>query len=187
MMIRVLRRHLIIGMLLVGLGASARPAELTSGASVYLLSMRYGFDLFLANQLTQAGLLTVVTDPALAEYVLSDSVGAGFEQSMDTLYPKPKEEEPKAEDSAEKDAKEGSAESIVQAYSSATPRASSFSRSDGTYFLVNRHSRAVVWSTFVNHRDTRNQAMNKDAAQLVKRLKIFMKKSAAEAAPAASN
>lgn len=187
MMIRVLRRHLIAGILLLGLCVSGRPAELSSGASVYLLSMRYGFDLFLANQLTQSGLFTVVTDPALAEYVLSDSVGAGFEQSMDNLYPKPKEEEAEPEEKPEKDEKGGSASGIVQAYSSAVPRASSFSRSDGTYFLVNRHSRAVVWSTFVNHRDTRNLAMNKDAGQLVKRLKEFMKKSAPAATPAASN
>lgn len=184
MMTRVLRRHWIAGMLLAGLSASARPAELVSGANVYILPMRYGFDLFLANQITQSGLFTVVTDASLAEYILTDSVGAGFEQAMENLYPKPKpeEEEPKPEG----ENRPGSAGAIVQAYSTSVPRASSFSRSDGTYFLVQRHGRAVAWSTFLNHRDTRNEALNKDAGQVVKRLKAFLKQSSSASTPASN-
>jgi hypothetical protein len=46
---------------------------------------------------------------------------------------------------------------------------------------VNRENSVVVWSTFLDRRDARNDAMNKDAAQVVKRLLKFMKQSIAAA------
>ncbi|MDZ7638844.1 MAG: hypothetical protein U5J83_11455 [Bryobacterales bacterium] len=178
---RLVCRHSIIALALLCFASLAIPAELQSGANVYLLSMRSGFNLFLANQLTQSSVLTVVTDPAMAEYILTDSVGEAFEQSMEALYPKPKPEEAKpehAETPKEETKKEsGGMGSMVDAYSTTVRRPSAFSRADGTYFLVDRHNRVVVWSTFLNHRDTRNEAMNKDAARVVKRLKEFMKAS----------
>lgn len=170
MMTRLLRRHSILALVALFVTTIGTSAELQSGASVYVLPMRSGFNLFLASQLTQSNVLTVVTDASLAEYVLTDSVGVAFEQSMDELYPKPKPEPPAKEIDEKK--KDGSGmSSMVDAYSTSVRRPSTFSRSDGTYFLVDRHSRIVVWSTFFNHRDTRNEAMDKDASQVVKRLK----------------
>lgn len=173
-MTRLLRRHWLIALAGFVVTATAAPAELQSGANVYVLPMRSGFHLFLASQLAQANVLTVVTDASLADYILTDSIGGAFEQSMEELYPKPKPEEPaKARQDDKKES--GGISSMVDAYSTSVRRPSTFSRSDGTYFLVDRHSRIVVWSTFFNHRDTRNQAMDKDAAQMVKRLKKHLK------------
>lgn len=156
-------------------------AELESGANVYVLPMRSGFNLFLASQLTRSNALTVVTDPALADLVLTDSVGASFEQSMGELYPKPKPESAaKDADTTKKDS--GTVASMADAYATAGARPSGFSRSDGTYFLVNRQSNVVVWSTFLSHRDTRNVTLNKDAHEIVKRLKKHLKTSSATAA-----
>lgn len=187
MMTRLLRRYWIVTLAALCVTAAALPAELQSGASVYVLPMRSGFNLYLASQLTQSNALTVVTDAPLADFILTDSIGAAFEQSMEELYPKPKPEEPvkaKEEDKKEEDKKgSGGLSSMVDAYSASIRRPSTFSRSDGTYFLVDRHSRIVIWSTFFNHRDTRNEAMNKDAAQMVKRLKKFLKSASATAAP----
>lgn len=181
-MTRLLRRYWIVMLAALCVSAAAIPAELQSGASVYVLPMRSGFNLFLASQLTQSNVLTVVTEAPLADYILTDSIGAAFEQSMDDLYPKPKPEEPVK--TKEEDKKEGGAmSSLVDAYSNTIRRPSTFSRADGTYFLVDRHSRIVVWSTFFNHRDTRNEAMNKDASQMVKRLKKFLKAQGAPDTP----
>ena len=76
---------------------------------------------------------------------------------------------------------------MVDAYSTSVRRPSTISRSDGTYFLVDRHSRIVVWSTFFNHRDTRSQSMDKDAAQMVKRLRKYLKELSATTSPQPEN
>lgn len=181
-MTRLLRRHWIVALGALCITSIAIPAELQSGACVYVLPMRSGFNLYLASQLTQTNSLAVVTDAALADYILTDSIGAAFEQSMDELYPKPKPEEPaKAKDEEKKES--GGMSTMVDAYSTQVRRPATFSRADGTYFLVDRHSRIVVWSTFLNHRDTRNEAMDKDATQVVKRLKKFLKASNAAGTP----
>lgn len=163
---------------LTGLAVSA---ELESGANVYVLPMRSGFNLFLASQLTRSNVLTVVTDPALADLILTDSVGAAFEQSMDELYPKPKPEVEKEEAATKKDG--GGVSSMADAYATAVHRPSVFSRSDGTYFLVDRQSRVVVWSAFLSHRNTRNVTLDKDASEIVKRLGKHLKTTSAAAAP----
>jgi hypothetical protein len=80
MMTRLLRRDLVLGLALLSLTVFAAPVEPEPGANVYVLQMRSGFDLHLANQLTQMGALTVVTDPALAQYVLSDPRKMGPDQ-----------------------------------------------------------------------------------------------------------
>lgn len=154
---------------------------------MYLLRMSSGFDLYLANQLTQAGALTVVTDPAQAQYVLTDTVGSNFEATMDALY-KPKEEPPAAPtDGAEAKGAEnakGGTRSMIDAYTGAAPRLSSFSRGQGNVFLVSRESSAVVWSTFLDRRDQRSEKLNKAAAEVVKRLQKYMKEGM-EATPSA--
>ena len=186
MMTRLLRRHWLIVLAGFVVTATAVPAELQSGANVYVLPMRSGFHLFLASRLTQANLLTVVTDASLADYILTDSIGEAFEQSMEELYPKPKPEAPaKAKEDEKKES--GGISSMVDAYSTSVRRPSTISRSDGTYFLVDRHSRIVVWSTFFNHRDTRSQSMDKDAAQMVKRLRKYLKELSATTSPQPEN
>ena len=67
--------------------------------SVYILRMGNGLDQYLANHLTREKLMRVVTDPKLADFILTDRLGDTFQAKYDELYPveKPKVEKPKVE------------------------------------------------------------------------------------------
>src|ERR1041384_4177745 len=110
-------------------------AGLTFGAgvpdvqAVYVLPMAGGLDQYLANRLTGAGLFRVVTDPKLADAVFTEQLGASFEEKLADLYA------PADADKADGDEK--------------PPRhISSFGRVNGTIFLVDAKSRAVIWSAY---------------------------------------
>ncbi|MGA3202700.1 MAG: hypothetical protein ABSF12_09420, partial [Bryobacteraceae bacterium] len=60
-------------------GDVARP-ELAEIKTVYLLPMSNALDQFLAIRLTKGGVVQVVTDPKLADAILSDYVGTGLEE-----------------------------------------------------------------------------------------------------------
>src|ERR1700722_15856650 len=66
-------------------GSEAQP-ELTEIKTVYLLPMTYSLDQFLAIRLTKGGVLQVVTDPKLADAILSEHIGTGLEDQMKALY-----------------------------------------------------------------------------------------------------
>ena len=75
--------------LTISMGVSA--AGLDDVKTVYLLPMSNGLDQYLAQQLTAGAVLQVVTDPQKADAVLTDHLGATFEQSLADLYrPSPK-------------------------------------------------------------------------------------------------
>src|SRR5215472_12622067 len=78
--------------LLVGAGllvAAPRP-ELAQIHTVYLLPMSAGLDQFLAVRITEHSLFQVVTDPAKADAVFTDKIGASFEDLVKTLDTKNK-------------------------------------------------------------------------------------------------
>lgn len=151
--------------------AVAGGQELTQVKNVYILPMGNGFDQFLANALTRRGLVQVVTDPAKADAIFTDRLGKGFEQKMGELYPEPKvEEAPKT--AKEKDAKD--AKDADEKGEDAMPgrfdvkntlpeRTSNFGRGRGTYFLVNRATRNVVWSVYEKPSTTRPDDLNDTA------------------------
>lgn len=143
-------------------------------ARVYVFRMKNSFDLHLAHRLTETGLLTVVTDPQEADYVLTEGVGPGFEEAMKRLYHK--REAAEAEPTAEEPGKGEGARSASSAMvvSGAPVRASSFGRSAGTVFLVRRDDSTVVWSTFLRRHDSREEMLNRNAGEVVKRLKKRM-------------
>src|SRR5579863_3835078 len=66
-------------------GSEARP-ELMEVKTVYLLPMTSSLDQFLAIRLTKGGILQVVTDPTLADAILSEHIGTGLEDQMKSLY-----------------------------------------------------------------------------------------------------
>src|SRR5687768_12375336 len=72
---------------------AADPA-LMNVKTVYVMPMGRGLDQYLANHLTQNRIFDVVTDPALADAVLSDRLGPAFEQAFAELYPPPPPEPP---------------------------------------------------------------------------------------------
>ena len=97
--------------------------------TVYLLPMSGGLDQYLAVRLTNGEILQVVTDPQKADAIFTDHVGETFEKSLDDLYGVV----PKTSDSD-------------SAASSGFARVGGGQRSRGTFFLVDRKTRNVVWS-----------------------------------------
>jgi hypothetical protein len=76
-------------------GASRKLSEVQT---IYVLPMSSGMDQYLASRLTRGHILQVVTDPAKADAILTDHLGAAFEDSLKELYPelKPAPEKPDA-------------------------------------------------------------------------------------------
>ncbi len=165
-------RHLFLGLCVVAAPLfAADPPEMS--AKVYLLRMQSGFDLHLANRLTESGVLTVVTDPQQADYVITEGVGPGFEETMRRLYPPPAEEEETSKTDSDKESGEEKS-SLATVVRMQPPRASSFSRASGTVFLVRRADSTVVWSTFLPRQDTRELMLHRSAGDIVKRMKKWM-------------
>src|SRR5438067_4847462 len=69
-------------------------AELSSVHNVYLLKMPRGLDQYLANHITSEHVFQVVTDPKLADTILTDQIGEKFEAKLDELYPPQEVEKP---------------------------------------------------------------------------------------------
>ena len=64
-------------------GASRKLSEVQT---IYVLPMSSGMDQYLASRLTRGHILQVVTDPAKADAILTDHLGAAFEDSLKELY-----------------------------------------------------------------------------------------------------
>lgn len=130
--------------LLAVVPASAQ--SLADVKTVYLLPMSRGMDQFLAERLTSQHVLQVVTDPQRADVVLSDRIGAAFQQSLEELYaPKHTEAE-----------KQGDGEYT-------RPVMQPLSRGKGNVFLVDRKTSQVLWSAFINFKNSDPKSLN-DAA-----------------------
>ena len=153
---------------------------------VYILAMGSGLDQFLANQFTKAGVFEVVTDPKQADAIVTDNVGEPFQKKLDDLYPPPPK--PKAAPEATKPAADSSAgvdvgDSSPEAkparkdafdgvdFSGGGNRSSSFGRSKGNIFVVDRNSRIVLWSVYERPKNSTPGELTKTAARVVKHLK----------------
>src|SRR6266566_3221951 len=77
-------------------------ADLTTVHNVYLLKMPKGLDQYLANHITNEHVFQVVTDPKLADTIVTDQIGEKFEAKLDELYPPPEPEQPPKEEKADK-------------------------------------------------------------------------------------
>ncbi len=141
---------------LVALGA-ANP-DLKQIRTVYLLPMSNNLDQYLANRLTQSGLLQVVTDPHKADAIFTDKIGQSFEEKMEELYPPPAP--PKSEEnSAEKDP-----------WGQPVQKLSSASKGRGTVFLVDRQNRNVIWSIYSPVGRTRPEDIDRRASEIARKL-----------------
>ena len=142
-------------------GSEVHP-ELMEVKTVYLLPMTYSLDQFLAIRLTKGGVVQVVTDPKLADAILSEHIGTGLEDQMKSLYGE------KKADPSDKD-KDNAASFSGGPMSGGT-------RSKGAVFLVDRKTRSVIWSDYVRPKnaqpDELNHVADKIAAQLEKDKKV---------------
>lgn len=161
--------------------SGAAAAELTGAHAVYLMPMGHGLDQFIANRLTRMHVLQVVTDPAKADTVLTDQVGAPLEDRLKDLYPPPPDPEAKEKAAAAKEKAEkpgaGAAQgppSLLGDTVNKADKAGSMGvsgRGRGTIFLVDVKSRQVLWSFFDKPRNSNPGELDHTAGRVVKQLK----------------
>ena len=125
--------------------AGALLAQAPAVHSVYILPMANGLDQYLAQKITAEHVMAVVADPKSADAVLTDRLGAGFEQQMDQMAGK------KADPDAH------------PAFRSVSGR--------GTVFLVDAHSRRVLWSDY----EKPGGNPTREAQKIAKKLQLFGK------------
>jgi hypothetical protein len=170
----------------------AGAAELTEGRTVYLLPMGHSLDQFIADRLTRMHVFHVVTDPAKADTIITDRVGASLESRLKELYPPPPPPEAKeAAKVAAKEAAKTNAEAPkpggdvlppvsgpLDAFgdtSNKLAQAGSMGTSGhgrGTIFLVDVKSSQVLWSIFETPRNNSPRELDRTAERIVKRLKL---------------
>ena len=174
--------------LLTCCGAFASAADLAGAHTVYVLSMSRGLDQFLANRLTNAHILQVVTDPKLADVILTDHLGEAFQAKLETISPKPEPEQEKkpapqkAEKKEEKDKKAQPEANTVDIFTPPVNKLadpalmSTFGRNKGTVFLVDAKSRQVLWSVYEPPKGAGSREMDRTAEEIVRRLEKDFKK-----------
>ena len=173
------------------LWAEADPAIMQVKA-VYVMPMGSGLDQFLATELTRERVFEVVTDPTLADAVLTDRIGPVFEQALRELYPPPPPPEAPVVEKDEKatDAKAAAPEQTIGEALADRPdvgrRVSSFGRGRGNVYLVDRRTKRVLWSDFRRPANSRAEEVNRTASALVDHLESDLerlRKGQKQAAP----
>lgn len=141
-------------------------AMLQNSPAVYFWPMSSSFDQYLAQETAAEGFFQVVVDPKLARAVMTDRIDAPFLAAMDELFPKAEPEKPAA---TEKKAAE--AEPSVDIYVDTRPKNRPLGRPRGTLFLVDVHTREVLWSTYLDEADKSPDKLHKQARSVVERLR----------------
>ena len=147
-------------------------ADLAAVQSVYVMQMSRGMDQYLANRLTNDHIFRVVTDPKVADAILTDHIGETFEEQLDTLLPSPepvKKVAPVTPPPASKD--KPSILLPLDPDAKLPPVRSTFGASRGTVFLVDPKSHQVLWSTFDPPKASDSKEMDRTASDIVSRLK----------------
>ncbi len=164
-----------IGLMLLAvclLAESPRNSSLQQVHNVYLLPMSSGLDQYLANRLTSTGLFLVVTDPQKADAILTETVGAGLEQKLTELYPPPAPPKP-ADAKDDVDAKDK--EKDKDPFQKPAQHSIGISRGRGTVFIVDRNSRAVLWSVYRPVKSSRPADTHRRADDIIKQLEKDIK------------
>jgi hypothetical protein len=145
---------------------AAASAFCQDGQSVYILKMGSGFDQYLANNLTNQKQMRVVTDPQLADFILTDKLGEAFQAKLEELYPPEKPIVVVKKDADKKDAEPEKKEPQPQ------PRMiTNMGGGKGTIFLVDRKSKTVTWSTFFTPKNSSPTELNRSARKVVEEMK----------------
>ena len=159
--------------LLAGCVAALSGADLGAVHTVYMLPMGHGLEQYLANVLTGEHVFVVVTDPKLADAVITDHVGASLQEKLDTLLAPPPPEKSDAKAGDGDDQPKGSL--IEPANKLANPSDNSaVGRSKGTVFLVGTKSRQVLWSVYDLPKDASSKELDRIASAIVSRLRKDM-------------
>jgi hypothetical protein len=157
-------------LLLVSVAAAVSAADLGNVHTVYVLPMAHGLDQYMANVLTSEHVFVIVTDPKLADAVLTDHVGAGLQEKLDTMLAPPPAP---AKEGEKEEAPKGSIMEPANKLSNPADT-SSMGRSRGTVFLVGTKSREVLWSIYDVPKDSTSKELDRIASAIVSRLKKDM-------------
>jgi hypothetical protein len=152
-------------------GALVLGANLPAVRSVYVMPMSQGMDQFLANRLAGQHVFQVVSDPKLADAVLTDRIGPALNTSLEEIAPTA---QPVAAE--DKDAKDARKEPVAMNKLDNPSLASTFGRGKGTFFLVAAKSREVLWSTFEVPKNSTAGELDRTASDIVSRLMRDLKK-----------
>lgn len=90
-------------------GALLSAADLAGVRNVYVMPMSRGLDQYLANRITSERVFQVVTDPKLADAVISDRVGENLQTQLENIFPTPPPPEPEPKAAAAPEPKAGTA------------------------------------------------------------------------------
>ncbi len=146
-------------------------AELSQVQTVYLMPMANGFDQYLANRLRGVSQIRILTDASKADAIFTDKIGPAFEsrlEEMETLAKEKAAAEAPAVVPAADAAAPVSADNTRMKF--APKVVSSIGRGRGTYFLVDRRSRIVLWSTFQTSKDSQPKSLNDKAHRVSEEL-----------------
>ncbi len=158
---------------------AASNAQLVQIHTVYLLPMANGFDQYLANCITNAGLFQVVADPKKADAIFTDHLGEAFESRLNELFPLPMPPQPAAA-KQQSGASAGTAAAETpakdQSFAAQATRGSAFTRAKGTLFLVDSRARTVAWSVYEKPKNTSPQELDRVAERIVIRLQRELKR-----------
>jgi len=125
--------------------------------------MANSFDQYLANRLRSISQIRIVTDASKADAVFTDRIGLSFEARLEEMESAAKDKL----ESVAKPSETASASKTDQAEFKLAPRVvSGIGRGRGTYFLVDRRSKLVLWSTFSKAKDAQPHNMNSNAAKV---------------------
>jgi hypothetical protein len=149
-------------------GQPAHEPQLPGVRNVYFLPLPNGLEQFVANHLVKRGVLSVVTDPQSADAVFTDTVGLGFQEKMEELYPAPAPV--KTEESGEDGKKAKADEAGPETKDSGAGRIRSSVRGKGTIFLVDRKTSVVLWSAYVRPKSTSPRDLDRAAKEIVERI-----------------
>jgi hypothetical protein len=153
-------------------------AELDTAKTVYVLSMSQGLDQYLANRLTNEHVFQVVTDPKLADVILTDRLGEGFQAKLETIAPDPEPMKPAKDEETDSSSNQPQNPYLSEPQNKvAAPGSSSnFGRNRGMVFLVDAKSRQVVWSTYDPSKSAAGKDLDRTASDIVSRLKKDLKR-----------
>lgn len=159
-------------------GAMLCAADLAAVRNVFVLPMSRGLDQYLASRIASEGVFQIVTDPKLADAVLSDKVGETLRAQLETIFPTPapETEAEEKDDTAATDEGQTIAAAMKATENKADRPQSSFGRSKGNIFLVEAKSRTVVWATYDPPKTNNSRDLDRTASDIVSRIKKDLKK-----------
>ena len=155
------------------LSALAGAAEIggSSVRTIYVLPMGHGLDQYLANRLTRERVLEVVADPSRADAILTDTLGKDLESKLEKLHPTPKPDAEDIDSDSDDSDTQPTSHSRKTMTESAPMPVSTFARGKGTLFLVDAHSRSVLWSVYEKPVKFTPDDLDHTAKRVVDRLK----------------